>query len=142
MILTFAFTLASCGEDATVEGGEELLISAQREAVLNISFAENFDKFTYDTASASYKSSSTITAQYYDPDGTPDGELYCINSVVNVVNGRISYIASDFYYEEEDLEENDLEHFEYFNIGDSVVVIPQEVIDGATSCSYKDVFGS
>lgn len=124
----------------TGEAAEQLLVGAQYETVLQISFAENFSKFTYDAASATYSSTEEIAANFLDEDGSVLGQLYCFNSKVKVVNGEIYYISSDYTFHEE-YEENDSYSFEYANIGVSSVTIPQEVIDGATEGNLDDIFG-
>jgi hypothetical protein len=112
---------------------QELYEGACRETVLQISFAENYDKFVYDAQTGSYRSGGTIIATAYDIDGEEyPQKLHCVNSVVNVVNGEIMYIASDYYFNENS--EMDTS-FIYENIGHSEFSVPQYVIDEAKANS-------
>ena len=117
--------------DISQEELQELYENLSREAVLQISFAENFDKFTYDADTGSYTSNQTITADSYDNDGDYLGELYCVNSVVNVVDGEIMYISSNYYFDE--VSESDGHRFIYENIGHAELKVPQAVIDEANA---------
>ena len=109
---------------------DEYLVGAQTETVIQVSFEENFDKFTYDAASASYVCKEEITCQYYDFDGTLNEEpLKCYDSVVKIVDGKISYISAKYYIGDTKPESGE-SSFIYYNIGISAVTIPQDVIDG------------
>lgn len=107
------------------------LIGAQTETVVQISFENNFDKFTYDEATGTYICEDVIEATYYDFNGKISGTLFCCNSVVSITDGRISYISVYYYTEDESYKEDSLYFFKYYNIGISVVEIPKNVIDNA-----------
>ena len=119
----------------SIEGTQDELKTTcenySRETILQISFAENFDKFVYNEAEGTYTATETITATYYDRSGNPAGELYCFNSVVKVADGEIIYISSSYKFDE--AESNIQYSFIYENIGISEVSIPQYVIDEATA---------
>ena len=107
------------------------LIGAQTETVIQVSFESNFDKFTYDEATASYVSKETIACEFYHFDGTPYGEtLYCYDSTVKLTNGTISSIEAKYYIGEPNPEGYE-QYFKYYNIGITALEIPQEVIDGS-----------
>ena len=104
------------------------LIGAQTETVIQVSFEENFDKFTYDKESASYVCKEEIESTFYSFDGKPMGTLVSFNNVVKVTNGAISYIEADYYIGSQS--SNYSQSFKYYNIGMSAVEVPQSVIDG------------
>ncbi len=109
---------------------DEYLVGAQTETVIQVSFEENFEKFTYDLETASYVCAEEIECTYYDFDGNVEGTLICYDSVVKITDGKISYIESKYY--EKDHDRNGYS-FIYYNIGISSVTIPQEVINSAVS---------
>lgn len=111
---------------------DEYLVGAQTETVIQVSFEENFEKFTYDPKTASYVCAEEIECVYYDFDGTVDGTLICYDNVVKITDGKISYIEAK-YYMKGDEDRNYSFSFIYYNIGISAVTIPQDVIDGAFS---------
>lgn len=115
--------------EATQEELAEACENYSRETILQISFAENFDKFVYNEAEGTYTSTERIAATYYDHDGNIDGTLYCFNSVVKVADGEIIYISSSYDFGNES--SNITYSFIYENIGISEVSIPQYVIDEA-----------
>jgi len=109
------------------------LVGAQTETVLQISFEDNFDKFTYDKATASYVYKGEITSNYYGFDGELNGEIICYDNVVKITDGKISYIEAKYYFpDKEDMPSSELYEasFIYYNIGVSEVEIPQAVIEG------------
>lgn len=104
---------------------------AATEALLQISFAENFEKFTYDKEKGAYVCAEEIGAIMFDGEGQPLPEtMTCYNSVVKVADGKITHVEADYYLGEE-LEEGMSYHFCYYNIGMTEVVVPQSVIDSA-----------
>lgn len=110
----------------------EYLVGAQTEPVIQVSFEENFEKFTYDSKTASYVCKEEIECIYYDFKGTENGTLICYDNVVKITDGKISYIEAKYYMKGD--EERDYDYsFIYYNIGISAVTIPQDVIDGAFS---------
>ena len=111
---------------------DSYLVGAQTETVLQISFEDNFDKFTYDKATASYVYEGEITSKYYAFDGTLYGDLICYDNVVKITDGKISYIEAKYYFpsDSEESRANDTASFVYYNIGVSEVEIPVAVIEG------------
>ena len=110
------------------EDSEEFHKMATRETVLQISFAENFDKFEYNAETGTYYSEEIISAIYYDYEGQPYGTLYCTKSEIKVADGKIIHIACDYYLEENPSYEHS---FIYYNIGMSEVKVPLSVIEEA-----------
>lgn len=99
------------------------------EAALNISFKDNFEKFTYNEENGSYECSEVVEAMYKSSEGVYQDTLYCFNVVVIVVNGQISSIISDYYFGEY---QDVFCHFEYYNIGTTIVNVPNSVKQNAT----------
>lgn len=119
--------------------GTEYLLGAQTETVLQISFEQNFDKFTYDAATASYVCADVIEAVAYDFDGEEMEVIYCYDNVVKITDGKISYIEAHYYFDAEEGREEDYDYsFRYYNIGMSAVELPQSVIDSAIPESEYD----
>ena len=104
------------------------LLGAQVETVIQVSFEDNFEKFTYDAETASYLCEEAIAADYFDFDGDKIGTMYCYNNIVKIADGKISYIEASYYFEESDM---GTMSFKYYNIGMSAVEVPQSVIDEA-----------
>ena len=102
--------------------------NATRETVIQVTFAENFEKFVYDEQTGTYYAEEMIEAICYDFSGEDSETLYCYNSEVKLIDGKISSIACDYSFDSSD---DDLHSFIYFNIGISEVKIPQAVVDGA-----------
>lgn len=69
------------------------------------------------------------------------GTLSCFNNVVKFVDGKISYISADYYFDDHELMSL-AQSFKYYNIGYSAVEIPQSVIDGAVEDSEEDNEGN
>lgn len=104
------------------------LKGAQVETVIQVSFEENFDKFTYDEKTASYVCKDVIEAECFNFSGSLQRKLYCYDNIVKMTDGKISYIESKYYF---DTEDDTAYSFKYYNIGMSAVKIPQSVIDTA-----------
>lgn len=121
--------------NGTQEELEEMYKNYSRETILQISFADNFEKFTYDEITGAYSSSEEIVADAYDNDGTVYMQLYCFNSVVKVSNGKILSIHSDYRFDEPQAYGS--YRFVYNNIGIAEVSIPQYVIDEANANSQN-----
>ena len=109
---------------------DSYLVGAQTETVIQISFEENFEKFTYDAVTASYVYDGEIKCVYYDFDGSVKGDIICYNNVVKITDGKISYIQADYTIPASPMPEGGKASFVYYNIGISQVEIPQDVIDG------------
>ena len=121
--------------EGTQEELEEMYKNYSRATVLQISFAENFEKFTYNEETGAYASSEVIVADVYDNDGVVYDHLNCFNSVVKVTDGKILSIYSDYNFDYSD--ENETYRFVYDNIGIAEVSIPQYVIDEANANSQN-----
>jgi hypothetical protein len=101
---------------------------ASTEPVIQLSFEDNFDKFTYDAKTATYSADEVIEAITYNFNGEEGPSLYCHTSEVKIVDGKINYIACEYSYGSPDASRSS---FVYYNIGISNVEIPQSVIDEA-----------
>ena len=111
---------------------------ATTETVLAVSFADNYDNFTYDAEKGAYVCSSPIKTAAYSADGTPyPMEMYCYNNVVKVADGKISYISADYYFVYPDgsssKDEGVQSSFTYANIGMCTVTVPKSVSESAIS---------
>lgn len=121
-------------EKYTGEFAQQGFERARVETVLQISFADNFDKFTYDSATATYRANDLIEATYFDGHGERLGELYCYNNEVKVINNSIQSISCDYRFDisgEENEDYYDKHSLEYYNIGISQLSIPEEIIKNA-----------
>ena len=139
---------------------ETYFLNATRETVIRVTFAENFDKFTYDAATGTYHAEEAIPAVFYNFHGEEQGTLMCYNSEVKVADGKIISISCDYEiidYGFDNAEPNPTpdnggegdesvkpinddsdtptysQSFIYYNIGMSEVKIPQSVIDQANA---------
>lgn len=141
---------------------EPYFMNATRETVIRVTFAENFDKFTYNAETGTYYAEEKIPAVFYNFEGEEQGTMYCYNSEVKVADGKIISISSDyeidmFFDDETETPDNNdnttgndgtntgddgikaindtkiEQSFIYYNIGMSEVKIPQSVIDQATA---------
>lgn len=114
------------------EFAKESFDGAKIETVLQISFANYYDKFTYDSTKGAYYCDELIAAKYFSYDGRELGTLYCYNSEVKVVDGKISSISCNYLFPEDNgdivIPETPEYSLEYYNIGISQVSIPEEVI--------------
>ena len=101
------------------------------ESVLDISFAENFEKFTYNAETGEYTCADQVVAIVHGPNGEVlDADMRCFNNVIKTADGKITYIESDYKFGDEATD--DKYHFRYYNIGMTEVVVPQTIIDTAT----------
>lgn len=114
---------------------EQYFKSAGTSASLVVSFENNFEKFTYDAAAATYSSDEIIEATAYNLTGDQGQTLYCHTSEVKIVDGKIVYISCDYTFGERD----ELSSFTYYNIGMSNVEVPQAVIDEAKANGVLDM---
>ncbi len=122
---------------------DEYYVTAATEALLQITFAENFEKFTYDKEQGAYVCADEIGATMFDGEGNPLPEtMTCYNCVVKVADGKITHVEADYYLGEA-LEEDMSYHFRYYNIGLTEVVVPQSVIDSAVEKTEAELgFGA
>ena len=122
---------SSGGFRKSSDTSDAYLVGAQTETVIQISFEDNFDKFRYDEKTGSYVCEEVIEAIGYDFNGDPIDVIFCYNNVINIVDGKISSISASYYFEDGDINDPDNYFFKYYNIGTSVVEIPQSVINDA-----------
>ena len=107
---------------------ETAFVAGAREPVIRVSFADNFDKFTYDEETASYKCSEAIEAECTNFSGTEWQKMYCYNSVIKVNDGKILYIECDYNF---DLDGVGKSSFIYYNIGITDFSVPPQVVEEA-----------
>ena len=122
------------------------LIGASTEPVIQLSFADHFHSFVYDEATGSYKTDDVIDAKYYSFEGELYGYLYCYNIDMKVMDGMISYINTNYYFDE-DIPATPEYYLTYFNIGMTSVSIPQNIINSALADDgyhdyYNDDYGN
>jgi len=122
------------------------LVGAQTETLLRISFAEHFDKFSYDQQTGEYTYAGEIEVAAMDFNGNPLGTIICFNNVVKVADGKVTYISADYKEgtlvdggSDGDLIEADSYSFVYYNIGITEVVIPDSVVNGTPDLGDPDV---
>ena len=121
---------------------EKFYVAAHTEPVIRISFANNFDKFVYNAEDGSYRCDTALEAQCTDFNCTEWRTLYCYNNVVRVKDGNIIYIECEYNF---DINSEARSYFIYYNIGSSVLTIPEEVINSAINFDelddeYKDSY--
>ena len=111
------------------EAGDLYFERAKVEPVLHISFADNFEKFTYDAELAAYVYDGVIEAEATYPNGSTV-TLYCFNNKVVIANGEIVSIDAEYAF---DMEKVGKEYyrFAYYDIGYTNFSIPKNVIDNA-----------
>ncbi len=103
-----------------------------REAVLGITYTENYSKFTYNEETGEYTCSENIECTAYSFDGSVyPNKMYCFNNVVKVADGKISHIECDYYFEGAEMPENSSQSFIYYNIGIAEFEIPESVKEAA-----------
>lgn len=117
---------------------DKYLKQAQTETILLVSFADNYDKFTYDEAKGAYVCADPIPTTPRLADGTPyPQQMYCFNNVVKVADGKISYIYSEYYFVYPNgttsKDEGVKASFTYANIGMCKVTVPKIVSENAVS---------
>jgi len=104
-----------------------------------LSFAGQFDKFTYDENSHSYVSEEMVEAPYAYPNGSK-GTWYCSKTVIAFVDGKVNSIAVDFSTSNAVGFEHPVHTFRFFDIGTAVAEIPQSVIDAARPESMQSIY--
>lgn len=105
------------------------------QATLPFTLEDNFDKFAYSEESGSYLSNEELLIDFYtliDNEKIKLGTLAAFNVEVKVVDGKISYISSEYYFPPElntESYNDDINYsFIYWNIGRTKVVVPPEVL--------------
>lgn len=107
------------------------------ETALVISFVDNFEKFTYNAEKGTYECNEIIQARAYSLLSEEYDTIYCHNSIVTVVDGKIISICAEYSFKSLDAS---ISYFEYYNIGATVITIPESVINEAiTESEYKDM---
>lgn len=115
------------------------LVGAQTETIVHISFADYFEYFTYNEEEGTYTYDGVIRATVYEFDGEAyTEEMYCYNNVVKVADGKITYIACDYYFVSADgttefdpATSERTASFIYANIGMTEVSVPKSVTESA-----------
>ena len=123
------FILRSDTSDTYLKG-------AQTETVINVSYADYYELFTYDESQGAYIYDGEVECTAYKFDGTEyDAKLICYNNVVKVADGQITHVSADYYFEgrQYELPEGYSQSFEYYNIGITELTIPHNVIQNATA---------
>ena len=111
---------------------DTFLKGAQTETVIDLSFADHFDKFTYNEETGSYTYDGTIETTAYRFDGTPySNKMYCYNIEIKTADGKITYIYADYYFGA--IEKDKSFNLKYMNIGLTEVKVPYKVIENATN---------
>ena len=104
-----------------------------QETTMQFLFADAFEKFSYDKSTGIYKSNEPLTAVLcYDSE---ESEEIILNNVeILIVDGEISSIKADYFLENEEVSNS---RFEYFDIGTTVVQVPDEILNKA---EHKHLF--
>lgn len=105
-------------------------------SAVELSFAGQFDKFSYDKDSGSYISEEKLETPYKYPNGN-EGVWYCSKTTLQFVDGKISGMAFDFRNFED--EKSPLHTYRFYNIGISKVEIPQSILDTARPESMQSI---
>ena len=105
-------------------------------SAVKLSFAGQFDKFTYDKESGSYTSEEKMEIPYEYPNGNK-GQWYCCKATLQFVDGKISGMAFDF--RNFDDESAPMHTYRFYNVGTSKVEIPQSILDDARPESMQSI---
>lgn len=103
------------------------------QLVLQVSYADYFELFDYDEETKSFVCNDEIevTVKLVAPGGVIEEDtMVCTNNVIKALNGKITYIKSDYNFISGDGMANNAS-LEYYDIGSTVVHIPDEVKDNA-----------
>lgn len=106
------------------------------ETATYLSLEDKFDQFTYDAQSGSYISNGPIYVETFDFNGKSYGDTNFQSISVYIVDGNVCRIDAKHTLMDEYLEEIEIDT-SFYNIGFSVVKVPQAVID-AVSNTTKD----
>ncbi len=117
----------------TVDAEGEFYFSFVREATLQITYEENYNKFTYNSETGEYTCAENIECIAYHLDGTQySNKMFCFNNVVKVADGKISHIECDYYFEGNE-NTSRTQSFIYYNIGMAEFEIPESVKSSAVN---------
>lgn len=98
------------------------------ESRLYFSFKDTFNKFIYDESKGLYKCEEELIAIIYPNDEVKIEEIKLFNTEIVIIDGKIFSIKANYQLDSDDAPVN---NFEYFNIGTTVVTIPDEVVNNA-----------
>lgn len=140
-------TYIRSGEEETTsiapETDERHLENMKRESMVYVSLEGKFDQFIYNAENGSYMSGEPVEARLYDADGAFLGEKVLRDVAINIVDGKICRMEGNYLQVNEYLEEERID-FCFYNIGFSVVKVPQSMIDevtGVTEPADPDPYG-
>lgn len=127
-----------------IEEKEDLIYSSfVRSATIEIKYVDTFNNFTYNSERGEYLCKDILECKAYywgDESGAVATEyrlINCFNNVIKAIDGKISFIQANYYFEDEASYESPYS-FMYYNIGIAEFKIPQTVIDNAVSISWGD----
>ncbi len=106
-------------------------VQMKKESYLYFGLEDKFDQFTYDAESGSYISNEPMYVETFNFDGKSYGETNFLSMAVNIVDGNVCRINAQYTLRDEYLEEIKIDLCLY-NIGYSVVKVPQHFIEAVT----------
>lgn len=131
-------TYIRSGEDGTVSLAPETdgayWEDMKTGSEVYLSLTGMFDQFTYDAKSGSYISSEPMEVELMDGNGLSLGVKTVWYVCVNIADGQILSIKADYSEVNEYLESSKF-GFTFYNIGFSVVKVPQHFIEAVTGKS-------
>jgi len=131
-------TYIRSGEDGEVSLAPETdgsyMEDMRKESEVHLSLSGMFDKFTYDAEGGTYISSEPIEVELRDANGASLGTKTLRNVFVNIADGQICAIKAGYYEVDEYLETMAI-GLSFYNIGYSVVKVPQHFIEAVTGKS-------
>ncbi|MDE6850659.1 MAG: hypothetical protein K2J54_04960 [Clostridia bacterium] len=110
------------------------------QLVIQVSYADYFELFTFDeeTKSFAYTDEIEVIARWTVDGIIKEVTLLCRNNVIKTSKNKIIYIKSDYSAKEDEELSIQNASFEYFDIGTTVVEVPQSVIDNAGRASSNN----
>lgn len=105
-------------------------------SAVNLSFAGQFDKFTYDKDSGSYISEEKLEIPYKYPNGN-EGVWYCCKAVLRFADGKI--VGMEFDFRNMNDEKAPIHTYRLYNVGTSKVEVPQSILDSARPESMQSI---
>ncbi|MBE6943669.1 MAG: hypothetical protein E7453_05345 [Ruminococcaceae bacterium] len=103
-------------------------VQMKKESSLYLALEDQFHQFTYDAGSGSYISTAPMDLELFGFDGESLGVTTFESVTVNVADGSICRICAGYTMVDEYLQEMQMDIC-FYNIGFSVVKVPQAVID-------------
>ncbi len=111
---------------------------AATEVIIQISFADHYEKFKYDAEKGAYTCADVILAKALDQNGEVFfDKMNCYNNVIKVADGKITTIEMNYYMGDEKIE-GETAKLAYFNIGLTEVIVPQAIVDNAPVGTIED----